>query len=742
MTSFLSLPSSSSSSSNKLDSEALATLIRQLKRSPESPSRLTLPPIMGVIQEEDEDQEGTSVVVEEVDSGSNSSGTSPDTPSDRSGLYDIPEEDEHEEVNRALWVIDEESDEQIRKETYLKHHIDDTYGDENIAPSENQNLDQDNPPPIDPYSPPPPSPCMTHIPSPTLPDNPIVPESYYPEEEEDTPSSFQKVPSPLGESSSDQFSDAEPEQEESVVTPYYDSTTNMRLIPQQRRRRKTLGELEQYRKFAMNKAAWKSYQEAEALEERRRIREREEREGLWMRYSFGAGSNGRSRDRWNRPDLITRAQSFPPTVSRTNTEPIYATLYSDPDTGRDEQLTSNWYIDGVEGEDTSQDGNQVQVQHVEYVSSPRSMTEGVDDEEEVLSPVSEHIQTPALPNDLDNDNDNDNDNDEPRRFFPNATQIFGLSSTSFPADGQSYDRSDSKYEYTAESNMTVSAPTYGLGLGLSGMTSGQQRGPKINTRMSFDQMIKYEEGKQHLEEDEISLVELPIRVIFRERTFEEFKAAGREYTRKYKEEQSNEKGMGSYDEMCQGEKIAFQDRSTYREDLDGLPIHERGRSRSRIKREIDMGSAESCLSYTSTANSSGSFPNGQDDYDPNYPYCHTNNEKGEAKGMMYSNQPEASEAPNRSNSASPDSQYSSANEQEERDIDLNLNRRLTISTELEDGDDEEVRVVIDSRRRHSAPGKLPSYLPGQYSEFDESGPLNMSDGFERIRSKSECSIHI
>ncbi|WVQ65087.1 uncharacterized protein L199_003258 [Kwoniella botswanensis] len=724
MTSFLSLPSSSSSSSNKLDSEALATLIRQLKRSPESPSRLTLPPIMGVIQEEDEDQEGTSVVVEEVDSGSSSSGTSPDTPSDRSGLYDIPEEDEHEGVNRALWVIDEESDEQIRKETYFNHHID-TYGDENIPPNENQNPNQDNPPPIDPYSPPPPSPCMTHIPSPTLPDNPIVPESYYPEDEEDTPSTFQKVPSPLGELSSDQFLDAEPEQEESVITPYYDSNTGMRLIPQQRRRRKTLGELEQYRKFAMNKAAWKSYQEAEALEARRRIREREEREGLWMRYSFGAGSNGRSRGRWNRPDLITRAQSFPPTASRTNTEPIYATLYSDPDPGKDEHLTSNWYIDDVEVEDAGQGGNQLQVQHVEYVSSPRSMIEGVDYEEEVLSPVSEHIQTPALPNDFDNDNDND----EPRKFCPNATQIFGSSSTSFPADGQSYDRSDSKYEYTAESNMTVSALTYGLGLGLSGMTSDQQRGAKINTRMSFDQMIKYEEGKQHLEEDEISLVELPIRVIFPERTFEEFKAAGREYTREYKENQSSEK-----DDL--------QDRSTYREDLDGLPIPERGRPRSRIKREIDLGSAESYLSYTSTANSSGTFPNGEDDYDPNYPYYHTNNEKDEAKGLMYSDEPEASEAPNRSNSTSPDSQYSSANEQEEEgDIELNLNRRLTISPELEDGEDEEVKVVIDSRRRHSAPGKLPSYLPGHLSEFDESGPLDMGDGSERIRSKSECSIH-
>ncbi|WWD05552.1 hypothetical protein V865_003632 [Kwoniella europaea PYCC6329] len=732
MTFFLSLPSSSSSSSNKLDSEALATLIRQLKRSPESPSRLTLPPIMGVIQEEDEDQEGTSVVVEEVDSGSSSSGTSPDTPSDRSGLYDIPEEDEHEEVDRALWVIDEESDEKIREETYFNHHID-TYGDENIPPIEN--LNQDNPPPLDPHSPPPPSPCMTHIPSPTLPDNPIVPNSCYPEDEEATPSTFQKVPSPLGELSSNQFSDAEPEQEESVITPYYDSNTSMRLIPQQRRRRKTLGELEQYRKFAMNKAAWKSYQEAEALEEQRRIREREEREGLWMRYSFGAGSNGRSRDRWNRPDLITRAQSFPPTASRTNTEPIYASLYSDPDPRRDEQLTSNWYIDDVEGEDAGQDGNQILVQHVEYVSSPRCMTEGVDDEEEVLSPVSEHIQTPALPNDLVND--------EPRRFFPNATQIFGSSSSSIPPNSQSYGRSDSEYEYTAESKMIVSTPTYGLGLGLSGMTSDQQRAAKINTRMSFDQMIKYEEGKQHLEEDEISLVELPIRVIFPERTFEEFKAAGREYPRKYKEDRSNEKDMGSYDEMCQGEKDDFQDRSTYREDLDGLPIPERGRSRSRIKREIDLGSTESYLSYTSTANSSGSFPNGQDDYDPNYPYYFTNNEKEEAKGLMYSNEPEASEAPNRSNSTSPDSQYSSANEQEEEgDIELNLDRRLTISPELEDGDDEEVIVVIDSRRRHSAPGKLPSYLPGQFSEFDESGPLNMSDGPERIRSKSECSIHI
>ncbi|KAK6907524.1 hypothetical protein I204_04011 [Kwoniella mangroviensis CBS 8886] len=722
MTSFLSLPSSSSSSSNKLDSQALATLIRQLKRSPESPSRLTLPPIMGVIQEEDEDHEGTSVVVEEVDSGSSSNGTSPDTPSDRSGLYDIPEEDEHEETDGALWVIDEESD-------------------ENIPPSENQNLNQDNPPPMDPHSPPPPSPCMTHIPSPTLPDNPIVPNSYYPEDENDTPSTYQKVPSPLAELSSEQFSDAESEQEESVVTPYYESNTSMRLIPQQRRRRKTLGELEQYRKFAMNKAAWKSYQEAEALEEQRRIREREEREGLWMRYSFGAGSNGRSRDRWNRPDLITRAQSFPPTILRTNTEPIYATLYSDPDPGRDEQLTSNWYIDDVEGEDAGQDGNQVQVQHVEYVSSPRSMTEGVDDEEDVLSPVSEHIQTPALPNDLDNDNDDD----EPRRFFPNATQIFGSSFSSFPSNGQSYGQSDREYEYTAESNITVSAPTYGLGLGLSGMTSDQQRGAKINTRMSFDQMIKYEEGKQHLEEDEISLVELPIRMIFPERTFEEFKAAGREYTRKLKEHQSNEKDMGShaYDELCEGERDDSHDRSTYREDLDGLPIPERGRSRSRIKREIDMESTESYLSDTSTANSSGSSPNDQDDYDSNYPYYFTNDEKEKAKGLVYSDEPEASEAPDRSNSTSPDSQYSTANEQEEEgDIELNLDRRLTISPELQDGDDEEFRVVIDSRRRHSAPGKLPSYLPGHFPEFDESGPLNMGDGFERLRSKSECSIHI
>ncbi|WVW80323.1 hypothetical protein I302_102302 [Kwoniella bestiolae CBS 10118] len=733
MTSPLS-PPCSSSQPTKLDTEALATLIRQLKRSPESPSRLTLPPIMGVIDEQDEedDAQTTRVIVEEVDSASNSSTTpSPDTLSDRSGLYDIPEEDEDEEssieqIDRNLWVINEESEEEnTQKETRFDGCVDDedeTHGDENTPPNSTYS------PPVDPYSPPPPSPCMTHIPSPTLPDDPSIPINLtyecYPEEAESSQSTCGKESSPLSEvtSSSDQFSDAETEQQEegsSSVTPYYDSS----IILPQRRRRRTLGELEQYRKFAMNKAAWKSYQEAKALEEQRRIREREEREGLWMKYRYGG------REQWSdRPDLITRAQSFPPTT-RTNTEPIFATLYAGPssDTANEEgftptpSFTSSWYIDDIE------DGDEDQIQHVEYVSSPQYFSSIVhqnqDEEEEVFSPVSEQIQTPALPT------------NESRRFFPSATQIFGSPSSSYP----SYDSTSTTYE----EEPVITSPTYGLGLGLglSGMTSTQTHRSKPNMGMSFDQMIKYEEGKQTLEEDEISLVELPIRVIFPERTFEEFKAAGREYTRKYKEEQNNQKDSGSLIESQpeSGHEQDSQDRCDYREDLDGLPIPERGRSRSRIRRDEDMEarSTESYLTYT--YNSSGSTSLNYSIEDHTHPKCFSTGymsdiAEREERGSLIGHD----EVPNRTDSTSPDSPYSSGDEHQELDI----ARRFSASPEDMNpgylGEEEE--VAMDSRRRHSAPGKLPSYCSEGMDELKEDMEDELS--LARVRPRSECSNYV
>nr|XP_018264896.1 uncharacterized protein I303_03077 [Kwoniella dejecticola CBS 10117]OBR87054.1 hypothetical protein I303_03077 [Kwoniella dejecticola CBS 10117] len=594
------------SQSSQLDSAALATLIRQLKRSPESPSRLTLPPIMGVLTEEDEEDEEeaeqeTHVVVEEVDS-------SPNTEMD--GLYDIPEEDEEAlaqqerevsvkgaGIDRVLWVIDEEGSENHHQPAYETEVMpDDCFGEafENVPPvsPEVGHSTTD----IDRYSPPPPSPSMHHTLSPKLPDSPSVPEQCFPAHTDENsaqqagsnPSNTQ-VEEPVSaveaDDTTDQFANSLCEAYPSV-TPYI-----VPLVLPARRRRRTLSELEQYRKFAMNKAAIQSWHEAAALEQQRRSRE---------------------------------AQSFPPSNLHVATQDY--TNYYDDTTDQADQLPTDWY-------EYEEENGDLEIRHVEYAStSSPSSSPTIDipissdgysdfddfqhrDEDEIYSPLSDQLYTPAL----------SDYGGEPRRFFPSATDILApiREYTSVSAASPGLD-----HEIEEVQRMSIPEPgqcqVYGLGLGLTGMNHSPASEPAIepipdgNGRMSFDQMINLEEGKE-LGEDEISLVEMPIQAIFPERTFEEFKAAGREYTRQHREdrnramemdrqrqsEDGRNRGSTRADGESDNDNASHRGRSSYREDLDGLPISmpiaERGRSRTRnrtIESELSKSrSTESYLTY-------------------------------------------------------------------------------------------------------------------------------------------------
>ncbi|WWC87993.1 uncharacterized protein L201_002895 [Kwoniella dendrophila CBS 6074] len=695
------LSSSHITSSRNLDAKSLANLIRQLKRSPESPSRLTLPPIMGILdtrnqrEEMEEGKEGpedeeeeTNVVIQEVNSPFIA----------QQGLCDIPEDEEvicfpqvktTREVqvnglsspNRDLWVIAEESEEahdDVNDENpYLS-----SYGSYASESNSSTHLTEEYTPPIDPYCPPPPSPSMIYIPSPTLPDCPTVPTCSSPENNnpsdlfsEAGPSHFSSIIeaslSPFPEASAtEQFEDASvPDQDNQSPATSYDSS----FVPQ-RRRRRTLGEVEPYRKFAMNKAAWLSFQAAEAYEERRRIKEQEEREGIWMRYRGNTvRSRSKERESWFRPDSITRAQSFPPFTKSSTTSFLTADHthdYSNTSTDRGDRFSSNWYVEAGDEDDLS---DEEQVQHVEYASSPqsylvnipkdnqnRSKLEEDYEEDEASSPVSEQLETPGPSN-------------TPRIFFPSASEIFGASRYSpYTSSSNSQNRKEDSADMPRTSLPTSNSPqSYGLGLGLTGMNTSEANAKNGNNRMSFDQMIKYHEGNDNLDDNEISLVEIPIRVIFPQRSFQDNKTFGREYS--------------EWDGRNKQEEMMDESRSNYREDLDGIPVPERGRSRSRNPRS--MGSS---LSYTF------------------YPSMSYPEEGDQSNIPAYYD--EASK-PYQSTSISPDSIYS------DDDVGETINRirsleDLSLKSKNQTSIDEESHLDqsnMDHKRRNSAPGKLPSF---------------------------------
>ncbi|WWC68477.1 uncharacterized protein I206_102406 [Kwoniella pini CBS 10737] len=693
-----STPSTPSSHNlNRLDSQALAARIRQLKRSPESPSRLTLPPIMGVFDEDDDEDQDEH---EDEEKLSSAFVESLDIPSPgQEGLYKIPEEDEDAMLQqeedqerfdeagpfmRESWEIDQEHERHESGSTYSQLNVQgELYNDENL-PATNSILS-----PIDPYSPPPPSPCMTNIPSPTLPCSPAVPGPEW------TSSTGQSSEQP-GESDTyqtpEQYADAP--SDSPIATPYVDPS----CVPQ-RTRRRTLSELEPYRKLAMNKAAVQTHQYAAALEQERQRREYEEREGIWMRYRprpfrfFGNTRGG-----WNGPEPMYRAQSFPP--ASLPPTPSY-TEYPDEFANQIDQSTLSWYDD--------QQGDDGEIRHVEYASSSSSplsvpvssdgytdfeYSQSQEETDEMYSPSSDQLYTPQI-----------SDNGA-RMFFPSTQDIFGrsleYSTLSTPSLGLSREE-QSRFN-------AGSTQAYGLGLGLTGID--QNHTPDGNGRMSFDQMIRFEEGKEP-EEGEISLVEMPIGTIIPERPFEEWQAACREMTRKRREEKdiaryrerlhADESHRMSFDPSHDVDEGVGRSRLSYREDLDELPDLERGRPKFKLSNvnlngEL-MRSPESSLTYS------------QDSLYSNLADGSINTSSSQ-KGVHC----QGDGCPVGSNIESPESNYS------------------------EDLHYEEPVIVNHLKRRHSAPGKLGHRIT--FTSFNSDKTLtstsgNLKEDLGRTRSKSD-----
>ncbi|WVQ97077.1 hypothetical protein IAU59_004187 [Kwoniella sp. CBS 9459] len=400
---------SMTSTSMKIDPDSLAMRIRQLKRSPESPSKLTLPPIMGIIAEQDEQEEDSqgddddeqesdvSVSIEEVDDFLSS-------PSD----YEAEDDDEERQQDycydidvlrseNVLWVIEEESE-----EGHQEHG--------SVEEAEFGMQAKDSFDPVDRYSSPPPSPSL-HRSGPVC---PLLDEGYHyatlahdqdVEAEHDAQASLGLFTSDARDDDhlQDPFRCTATDTDSVCALPSSsDSYIQItEAAPTQRRRRRTLSELEQYRKWALNKSAYLTMLEIEAEEERQRIRQQEEREYLWITWRHK--SKG-----WTSGGTITRAKSYPP-ATRSNTSlptPESRSTWSSPailpeddddlqSTETIDPFLSTWYDE----ED--------QIEHLEYASlstsSPDAQAastfcclpeEDSPPTEELLSPPSPLIDTP------------------------------------------------------------------------------------------------------------------------------------------------------------------------------------------------------------------------------------------------------------------------------------------------------------------------------------------------------------
>ncbi|WVF70708.1 hypothetical protein IAT40_005501 [Kwoniella sp. CBS 6097] len=407
-------PSYPSTTNTKMDPESLAMLIRQLKRSPESPSKLTLPPIMGVITERDENEDedeaqedeqesdvSVSVSIEEVDDYLSS-------PSD----YEEEEDDEaqvdfHVDFGRAenvLWVIEEESEDMYEEHKSPEEVNPDLRIEDSFAP-------------LDRCSSPPPSPSVHHL-EPTFSSvndeadsNPMYASHVNYQEEFSSMqddhslarSSLHAVQGGDDDRLEDPFRYINAENDPASPISESCSQSVLTEVPVvQRRRRRTLSELEQYRKWALNKAAYLTAMEVEAEEERKRIKAKEEqmeREGLWISWR-------REKKGWSTGGTITRAKSYPPFTRSSSIlpAPTSETAWSSPailpvetedlqSTETIDPFLSTWYDE----ED--------QIEHLEYafptsaLNHPES-TYGCPAEDqsppgdEWLSPPSPKIDTP------------------------------------------------------------------------------------------------------------------------------------------------------------------------------------------------------------------------------------------------------------------------------------------------------------------------------------------------------------
>ncbi|KAK8865739.1 hypothetical protein IAR55_000885 [Kwoniella newhampshirensis] len=365
------------------DKSSLETLIRQLKRSPESPSRLTLPPIMGVLDDDCEsDTDPTCESTEDREKGREHFGCG-------LGLSDMSEVDgvgNHKMGMGKLWTLEEEEEEE---EEESDEHVD---RNRSSIPApifvDPDFIDSDSLQPIDPFSPPPPSPRLNQVLSPVIPNSP-------------------SLPSPNFDTAS--FSNADDQENDETVDPQhrfeerclperinlteYDESgeihtsipISLELSPQltvqrTRRRRRTLSDLEQYRKFAMNKAAWKLQHELERAEERKKEMDRLQvmQRRLWIstRRKFQRSSGGMIQIDHSQPML--RAQSFPPCKSKSSS----ACSSKDDDSSCSNRNTP------IDPEDdhspTTKWAEENQCEHLEYAS-----------ESDPMSPVSPVLETPT-----------------------------------------------------------------------------------------------------------------------------------------------------------------------------------------------------------------------------------------------------------------------------------------------------------------------------------------------------------
>ncbi|OCF45267.1 hypothetical protein I317_00789 [Kwoniella heveanensis CBS 569] len=479
--------STSTKASAKMDPESLAVLIRQLKRSPESPSKLALPPIMAVIAEQDEDEEDgeeesdVSVSIEEVDdvlsSPSEYEGDDVEDAS-REGIFadiDIVRDD------NVLWVIEEESEEAYDAHSSPEEAKTGSHVVDSLAP-------------VDRYSPPPPSPSMHRL-EPTF---SSMTDDLYADQLSSHVSGCEEGSGLIRETESSSGPSVHaPPHEDHLEDPFRytnadvessagaastsDSCTQITEIPCIQRRRRTLSELEQYRKWALNKAAYLTVLEIEAEEERKRIKEQEEqmeREGLWITWS-------REKRGWVTGGVITRSKSYPPFSRPSTTFPTRTsdTLWSSPamlpeedesfpHTETIDPFLSTWYDE----ED--------QIEHLEYASSsltPNAHAISIyDSSPEVSSPPSEELLSPPSPK-------LDTPMQSKRNLFPSVDEAL------------------------CQNGMLMAG--VGLGLELSGMDSSS--GLISDDEGYFNSQIGGEALRDALENGEgFVLREIPIKMIF------------------------------------------------------------------------------------------------------------------------------------------------------------------------------------------------------------------------------------
>ncbi|WVR05695.1 hypothetical protein IAU60_002719 [Kwoniella sp. DSM 27419] len=430
--------------SSRMDAAALDCLVRQLKRSPKSSSRLSLPPIMGIIPEElnEEDPVGqkeegeagqVSVSVVEVKGRISPPGPNSYRLPRRASminlteLWDIPEGDEEDEGYGSAGV-------------YKAH-----------APSELEN----------PFSPR------------RLAMSPLIHAAVL-EEAGDTatecalavdekrqrpPLLHTTRPETAGHCSTDTPLDST-STPASLFVPATDASVQPDLstasYPHQRRRRKSLSECEQYRKWALMRCAFAISARIEAEAERLRAEERLaalQREGLWLSTRRKEIAACAKRDMTStHPPLSV---SIPSPLSQS--WPVVTT--SRGSQAECSMTTTDWFdMD-----------DELEVQHLEFAPHPGSSPlSAAADESPTLSPTSslasppaDEIGTPLVPS-LDDPAWHDLEIDANQGgLSASATDIYARSAV----HGSS----------VAGDHYLQQSANAGLGLGLLGIGEGEMR---------------------------------------------------------------------------------------------------------------------------------------------------------------------------------------------------------------------------------------------------------------------------